>query len=248
MTYPYYESNIKNLFAGVLQQMFIVQRSWVISMPCANIYSPSSHPLFNFQGWDIWSRSRAVPITSEIMLMNTAMKTEVAVDLLLRIHTWPHAITPVHGCLMMCVAKFTSGENSAETGFAPVLLVRLKKSLVACYMVAVQSMMQLSPPEVWLMCFGHHFSTRGQCQGFFDGDGKCLLHKTQKCFAQTIVNPLCSCTTSSSPFRRDTAAGHSSIYPRLRQGCSFMRSRKEQCKLQRFTKLGLYITLGTGSP
>lgn len=104
----------------------------------------------------------------------------------------------------------------------------------------------LSPPEVWLMCFGHHLSTRGQCQGFFDRGGKCLVHKTEKCFAQTIANPLCSCTTRSSPF--NTAAAHSNIYLRLRQGCSFMNNRKEQCKLQRFTKPGLYITLGTVSP
>lgn len=93
----------------------------------------------------------------------------------------------------------------------------------------------VSLPEVWLMYFGHRLSARGQCQGFFDGDGKRLLQKTEKCFTQTIANPLCSCTTSS-------------IYPRIRQRCNFRRSRKEQRKLQRFTKLGLYIALGTGSP
>ena len=92
------------------------------------------------------------------------------------------------------------------------------------------------------------FQDMDSANAFFDGDRKCLLHKTEKRFAQAIANPLCSCAISSSRFRRDTATGHSSIYSRLRQACSLMRSRKEQCKLQRLTKLGLYIILGTGSP
>lgn len=57
--------------------------------------------LFNSQGRDIWSRSRAVPITSEILLGNPAVKV-VAVDLFLRIHAYSRAVTLVHGHLVMC--------------------------------------------------------------------------------------------------------------------------------------------------
>lgn len=42
----------------------------------------------------------------------------------------------------------------------------------------------------------------------------------------SITDPLCSCTISLSSSSRDAATGHSNIYPRLRQVCSLMKSRK----------------------
>lgn len=65
----------------------------------------------NFQGQDLlkknkerfWSRSREVPITSEILLLNTSMKIEITVDLLLYIHIPSQRImTPIHRCWIVC--------------------------------------------------------------------------------------------------------------------------------------------------
>lgn len=66
------------------------------------------------------------------------MGTEVAIDFLLHIYRQRHAVTRVS-------AKFTSGENPVEIGFAlAVLAVRLEEPWVACHILAVQSMMLLS--------------------------------------------------------------------------------------------------------
>lgn len=88
--------------------------------------------------------------------------------------------------------------------------------------------------------------THGLGQGFLVGMERVYCIKQNSVFHR-LPPTLGSSVNSLSPFMIDSEAGSSSIYLRLRQGCSIM-SRIVQCKLEIFAKLALHIIQETSYP